>query len=152
MTPQPAFPSSLPPPDLSQFNPPAIGLIVAGATSLLVGLMQLGSGVLSVVMGARNPALENPELPPALAPLVKMMSSGAISILWALVVLTVGVVTVLGGLRFREGRSYWLCVAGAGLASVPCCFHSCCSVFAMPLGIWALAVLLSGSTKSMFRD
>jgi hypothetical protein len=153
MTPQPQYPSFGPPPAKpSSLEAPAIGLLVSGGLGVLLGVLGIGVAVIGLVAGTATPALDDPNLPPALQSYLKAMSSGAVSIVSALVGLVVNGLIVYAGLQMRQARNHTLCVVGAGLCCVPCCFHSCCSLFVVPLGIWALVALLSGPTKSLFRD
>ena len=78
--------------------------------------------------------------------------SAAVGVAWimliiVLVLLTFPAVVILGALRMMRLRSYGLGVAAAVLAIVP--VHPWC-VIGLPIGIWALIVLLRGETREAF--
>ena len=56
-------------------------------------------------------------------------------------------VTLLGGLRMCRASGYGLSVVGAVCAVIP--FSGCCCL-TMPVGVWALVVLLSSDAKAAF--
>lgn len=151
MTPmQPSFQS---PQAQSELSAPAIGLIVAGALGALFTVLSLVTNTLTLVSGAGPDlsTLNDPSLPPALKPLLKVASSGVVGLALNLVQAAANGFIIYAGLQMRDARQYAVCVAGAAVASLPGCFSSCCCIFTMPLGIWALAVLLSPSGKAPFR-
>lgn len=148
MTPQPSF--GAPPAGTGELNGPSLGLVVSGSLGIISGLTQLASGLIQLMGGAKSVTLDDPSVPSALQTYMKVMSSGAVPLLFALLTLAVNGLIIFAGLQMRQARQYNLCVAGAALCCVPCCFHSCCSLFVVPLGVWALAVLLSGHTKAQF--
>jgi hypothetical protein len=151
MTPQPSFQS---PPGQSQLSAPAIGLIVAGSLGALMTLLGIAGNLFTMIGGSGTDlsSLNDPNLPPALKPFLKVASSGAIGLMFNLVQAVVNGFIIYAGMQMRAARQYGLCVAGAALASIPLCFSSCCCIFTMPLGIWALAVLLGQSGKAQFQS
>lgn len=149
MTPQPSF--GPPPAGTDELNGPSLCL-VSGSVGIISGLTQLASGLIQLIGGAKSVPLDDPSVPSAVQTYMKLMSSGAVPLVFALLVLAVNGLIIFAGLQLRQAQRYQLCVAGAALCCVPCCFHSCCSVFVVPLGVWALAVLLSGQTKAQFSS
>jgi hypothetical protein len=65
----------------------------------------------------------------------------------AVIGITLDVLILLGGLRMKATRSYGLALTGAICAIVP--FNSCCCL-ALPIGIWALVVLVKPEVKAAF--
>ncbi len=148
MTPQPSF--GPPPPGFGELNGPSLGLIVSGSVGIISGLTQLASGLMQLIGKTKPDVLDDPSVPSALQTYVNLISSGAMPLVFALLTLTVNALIIFAGLQMRQARHYNVCVGGAALCCVPCCFHSCCSLFVVPLGVWALAVLLSSPTKAQF--
>src|SRR5207248_2361571 len=66
----------------------------------------------------------------------------------AAVALVLNVLVLLGGLRMRATRGYGLALAGSIAAIIP--LNSCCCV-GLPVGIWALVVLLKPEVKAAFQ-
>ncbi|MDP3235667.1 MAG: hypothetical protein Q8N26_22980 [Myxococcales bacterium] len=151
MTPmQPGFQSTQ---AQSELSAPAIGLIVAGFIGALLTLLGIGTNLFTMIgaAGSDLSTLDDPNLPPALKPFLKVASSGVIGLLINLVQGAVNGFIIYAGVQMREARQYGVCVAGASLASIPLCFSSCCCIFTMPLGIWALSVLLGQRGKAQFQ-
>jgi hypothetical protein len=65
---------------------------------------------------------------------------------WALMAL----IAFIGAFRMRQLKSYGLAMASAIIAMVPCTTYMCCLLM-LPMGIWALTVLLKPEVKSAFR-
>lgn len=147
---QPSFQQE--PPGLSELNGPGIALIIAGALGVLAGLTQAASGLFQLLNKTANPALSDPNLPPMLKPYLALLGSGITSLFLSLLILAVNAVIIFGGLKMRHGQSYALCVTAAALCCMPCCFHSCCSVVVIPIGVWALVTLLGGQGKARFSS
>lgn len=53
---------------------------------------------------------------------------------------------IYGGIQMNRGRSYGLCVFAAILAMLP----SGCWLLSLPMGIWAIVVLLDNNVKAEF--
>lgn len=54
-----------------------------------------------------------------------------------------------GALRMKQVKSYGLAMTASILAMIPC-FTSCCCLLGLPVGIWALVVLLDKDVKAAF--
>lgn len=65
---------------------------------------------------------------------------------WAIMAL----IAFIGAFRMRQLKSYGLAMASAIIAMVPCTTYMCCLLM-LPMGIWALTVLLKPEVKSAFR-
>jgi hypothetical protein len=57
------------------------------------------------------------------------------------------ILILLGGLRMKATRGYKLAMTGAICGMIPC--NGCCCI-ALPIGIWALVVLLKPEVKAAF--
>jgi hypothetical protein len=73
---------------------------------------------------------------------VQGMIGGAIGSVCSLII-------IVGGLKMRSLSGYGLAMTGAILALIPCT-NSCC-IIGMPVGIWALIVLVNADVKAAFR-
>lgn len=153
MTPmQPSFQMQSPQPQ-TELSAPAIGLIAAGGLGALLTLVGVAGNLFTIVNGLspNEGAFDDPNLPPMLKTLFKTASSGVFGLFFNLIQAAVNGFIIYAGMQMREARQYAVCVAGAALASVPLCFSSCCCIFTMPLGIWALSVLLGQNGKTHFQ-
>lgn len=136
---------------LSRLAGPAIGLIVLGA----LGLLSSCFGILTNLLGAGTSMIPpgliaDPDAAEAVATMMAA-SSGVLGVVLGLVNLLVSVVVIFGGIKMRTGELYPLAMTSAILAIVPC-FWSCpCCCFGIPMGIWAVVVLLDNDVKNAFR-
>ncbi len=76
------------------------------------------------------------------------MMTGGFGLAIDVMMLGLSAVILLGGLKMLKLRNYGLCVAAAVIALVPCLSPCCC--LGLPIGIWALVVLLKPEVKSAF--
>lgn len=122
---------------------PAVGIIVCGALGL--------AGVLFSLLSLLAPAPDLSQLPPGME-WVKTwteMSRGPIAIASAGLNLAVGVLSIVAGLKMKRLTGHGLAVAAAILNIIPLT-NGCCCV-GLPIGIWALVVLMNSQVKSSFR-
>jgi hypothetical protein len=56
---------------------------------------------------------------------------------------------ILGALKMRQLRTYGLAMTGTVMALIPCT-NSCCLI-GLPLGIWAMIVLVNADVKAGFQ-
>jgi hypothetical protein len=114
---------------------PAIGLIVAGSVSAAFTLLTL---LIFALMGTA--AVSDPEVRDALPGLGVLIG-------YCVVVLALDALTIFAGWQMRKVQSWGVCVAGSIVAMLPC---SACCILGLPLGIWALIVLMSDEVKRAF--
>ena len=114
---------------------PAIGLMAAGGLSALVTLFAIAMFAIS-----GTAAVSDPELRDALPGV-------GIVIVLLLVKLVMDVVTIFAGWQMRQLKSWSICMAGSILAMLPC---SLCCILGLPMGIWALIVLVDTDVKQAF--
>ncbi len=128
-----------------QVRLPAIFLLVTGilgalssAVSLLFNLLGAGMGLAGMVPGeaAYDDALGN-------------LMSGTLGVVFAIVGLAVAGLIVFGALKMKDLQSHALAMVAAIVAMVPCV--SPCCLLGLPVGIWALVVLLKPEVKAAFR-
>lgn len=123
----------------SMVQAPGIALAVIGGLSILVNLgwailNLLGSG-LSVVGGGDAMA-------GVLGGVMGTVFYGFFAIL--------GGVVLFGGIKMKNLQSYGLAMAATIIAMLPCTVGWCC-VLGLPLGIWALVVLMKPEVKAAFQ-
>ena len=111
---------------------PAIGLIVTGGLTTLMGLMFLPALLFPGLMGEQDP-IDPAEL--------------AFSLLFMLLSLTLGIITLHGSIKMIQLQSHPLSMAAAIAAMVPCY----CCLLGLPMGIWALIVLNDKEVKQAFK-
>jgi len=135
----PAFPTATPA-AAEQVNGPAIGLIVV---AVLGGLAQIAALIMnlagaSFMAGSRVPqeAWAN-------------MFSGTIGVVSSIIGILVSGLIFLGATKMKKLESYGLAMAATIIAMIPC-FSPCC-LLGLPIGIWALVVLLKPEVKSAFH-
>lgn len=115
---------------------PAIGLMAAGglnAVSTLVWMLLLGIFGLAILGDA--------DAREALPGIGVWMAASVVS-------LVLSAVMIYAGLQMRKLQSWTLCMAGAVVAMAPC---APCCILGLPMGIWALIVLLDDEVKQAFN-
>ncbi len=145
---------------LSRLNGPGIGLIVVGALSALSSLGGLVSSFLGLLLGTTGPgfpdlgqfggSLGGPEQQQL--ELITNAMGGTFGMFSNLMTLVIALVIVAGGVKMRSGEMYSLCIVAAALTLIPCLTPCCCCCVGMPVGIWALIVLLDQNVKSAFTS
>ncbi len=124
-------------------KPPAIALIVLGALAVLASIY----GFLSPADPEKiREAMQQGSMSAEMVDWV-VEWAGKIGILWNAVGLSLGVIVILGGVRMLKLQSWGLAFAGSIVAMIPC---TCCCVLGIPVGIWAIIVLLDKDVKAAF--
>jgi hypothetical protein len=122
---------------------PAIGLIVTAG----IGIALQALGILFRLLGMSflGSALADRQRDMALA-----FMSGGVGIFLGFLGILVGIVILLGALRMKALENYGFAMTATILAMIPCI--SPCCLLGLPIGIWALVVLLDQNVKSAFRS
>lgn len=123
----------------SRVQGPAVGLIVTAA----LGMAGQAVVILVNLLGAGVGAAAGGEQ--AFAGLMQggvAIASGFLGILF-------GVVVLLGALKMRKLESHGFAIAASIIAMIPCI--SPCCFLGIPMGIWALVVLLNEDVKAGFQ-
>ena len=123
-----------------QVNGPAMGLIVVA----ILGALAQAAGLIMHLAGAATRA---PSQMPNAA-LVNMFS-GTVGIISGVIGLLMSAVVLLGALKMKKLESYGFAMAASIIAMVPCV--SPCCLLGLPIGIWALVVLMKPEVKSAFH-
>jgi hypothetical protein len=84
--------------------------------------------------------IADPEARDALPGIGVLLGIGVIKLL-------MDILTIYAGWQMRQLRSWGLCLAGTITAMLPC---SICCILGLPMGIWALIVLIDNEVKQTF--
>lgn len=128
-------------------QPPAIALLVVAALTVLIFVVGLFGNDLMLKM------MESADVPDDQKQQFRDMMEQS-SMLGNVVggVLNIGGAALIafGAWRMKELKSYGLAMTAAILAMIPC-FTSCCCLLGLPVGIWAIIVLLDKDVKAAFN-
>ena len=139
---EPIFYESPPPPSpaFTQLNVAAIVLIVLASIAWLYGIVNIG-----VILWKGIPPA--PDADPARSSGYYVGAYGTI-VIFALADILAPVL-IFGAAQMLRRRGYGFCKATAILAMLPVSTHCMC-VLTLPLGIWALVLLLRPDVKAAF--
>ena len=120
---------------------PALGLkITAGlgivATIASVAMNILGVGIASAESGSSEDAFA-------------AMFSGGLAVVFGVIAIGIGVFIWIGAQKMLALQSYGLCMAAAIVAMIPCI--SPCCLLGLPIGIWAIVILVKPEVKEAFN-
>ncbi len=146
---------------MAKVTPPAIGLIVTGVLNVLLSLWGIISSALFVA--GLNPMAQGQmqqfeELAAqggeqaAMAETIMQVTSvmqGPVGLVAGIIQLVIGGVIIAGAIKMKNLQSYGFALTATILAMIPC-LSNCCIV-GLPIGIWALVVLLDNNVKQGFR-
>jgi len=124
-------------------QPPAIALIILGAIGIIVSI--LGFLVPSDAEALREAFAEASMDPAQVDQIVSMTQrfTGASNFLG----LAIAILVVVGGVRMMKLKNWGLAFAASIVAMIPCW---CCCVLGIPIGVWAIIVLLNQDVKAAF--
>ena len=117
---------------------PAMGLMVIAGVGAAFQLLGLVMNVLGVGMGAMAGGNEG----------MANMFSGGLGIVLSIVGILVAGFIIHGAMQMQKLQKYNLAMAAAVVAMVPCV--SPCCILGLPVGIWALVVLMKPEVKAAF--
>jgi hypothetical protein len=147
---------------LKKVQAPAIALIVYGVVSC--GLALINVAYCALHMAGMNPFTQNQakdmeqirqQAGGEMADIFEMieqvtsMTNGPVGLATNLIALIVAIPTIMAGSRMKNLRSHTLSLITAALACVPCTSGCCC--LGLPIGIWAIIVLVNPNVKAAFR-
>lgn len=162
-------PVSAPGPPIHQVDPasrlgaPGAGLIIAGIFSAISSLCVLGwaifmmfavmsiSGVAENINEVDQEQQLSEEEMEAITEMSQTVSTfgagmGILFITISALLLVSSCLVIYGGIQMTRARSHTLCLVAAFLAMLP----TGCWLLSLPIGIWALIVLLDGNVKARF--
>ncbi len=131
-------------PPSEQVSGPAIGLIVTA----VFGFVANGIAVLWSLVGSQFQRLP-PGMDPELNRIIQTMS-GAVGIVSCVVGVILSCLVLYGALQMKRLSSYGWAMTACILAVVPC--TSPCCLLGLPIGIWALVVLLKPEVKAALQQ
>lgn len=120
---------------------PAIGLMITAGLGIFAQICGLLFRMLG--MGIGSMMAENQEQAFA------QMFLGTLGIVFGIIGILVGIVVFIGAQKMKKLESYGFAMAVSILAMIPCI--SPCCILGLPIGIWALVVLVSPEVKAAFR-
>jgi len=132
--------------------PPAIGLIAVGFVNLIpiilfiAGIIFMGQ---SYPQDDRQGEFVGPNAPREMI----VLSSDTALVTWGALLLVIlvplAVLLILGGMKMRKAEIYGLAVTASIVAMLPCHLGF---IIGLPIGIWALVVLLSSDVRLAFQN
>jgi hypothetical protein len=117
---------------------PAIGLMATAGIGALFQVLGLIANIAGVGMGAMSGGNEG----------VANMFSGGLGIVMSIVGILVAGFIIYGAMQMQKLEKYGLAM-GATIAAMIPCISPCC-LLGLPIGIWALVVLMKPEVKAAF--
>jgi uncharacterized membrane protein len=127
----------------AQVQGPGIALIVIGVLMLIGQALYLVYTLLYAGLGAVATASGD-------SGGVGAIMGGVVGMILTIVWMLLSGVILFGGIKMKNMQSYGLAMASAIMAMLPCTTGYCC-IFGLPIGIWALIVLMKPEVKASFR-
>lgn len=142
----PPPPPSQPPPAggpgaAQQIQGPAIGLIVTAVVGGLWAVFSLLANILGLGMAGLDRMTREYDW-------AEYAFGGAFGIIGALIGLVVAAFLLWAALQMKELKNWTVAVVASILAMIPCV--SPCCIIGLPIGIWALVVLMKPEVKTAF--
>ena len=122
---------------------PAIGLLIVGIFMILGQIAGIIVNLLGVGMGAVGAAGGGEDA-------IANLFSGVVGLVFNVVWMVFGGLVIFGALKMKALQSYGLAMTAAIVAMLPCTSSWCC-LLGLPIGIWALVVLMNNDVKAAFR-
>jgi hypothetical protein len=150
MYPPPPPPGMAPPPmgpvgsanAAAQVAGPATGLMIAAVVGIIWALISLCMHFLGMGMGALN------NLNGGAGERFGRFLGGGLGLVANIIGLAIGGFIIWASMQMKQLRGWTLSVIAAVVAMIPC-ISPCCLV-GLPVGIWALIVLMKPEVKSSF--
>jgi hypothetical protein len=142
---------------LSKVTPPAIGLIVTGVLNALIAVWNVISSIM--FMAGVGPAiaaqpqqieqLNDSGLNGEQFMAVLNIFQGPVGMAIGVLEMVAAALIVLGGIKMKNLRSYNLALTASIVAMIPYLSGCCC--VGLPIGIWAIVILMDPNVKQSFR-
>ena len=124
-----------------QVSGPAIGLLITG----ILGIFFAALGLIASIVGMGIAPFIRDEIPERYAEFWEGSMGAASSV----VEIAVAAFIIFAALKMRELKQWELSLAASIVAMIPCI--SPCCILGLPIGIWALVVLLRPEVKQAFQ-
>ncbi len=124
-----------------QVSGPATGLLVTGIIGAFFACLTL---IASIVGMSFAPFIRD-EIPDRYAEFWE----GSVGAASSIVGIVVAAFIIFAALKMRDLKQWEMCLAASIVAMIPCI--SPCCILGLPIGIWALVVLLRPEVKEAFR-
>jgi hypothetical protein len=129
---------------------PNPGVIEKVKTPALILLIVTGLGMLLQVVGAIMNLVGGGGYQYSADPEFARYTSGPAAVVGNVVALAIGGFIIFGLLKMMKGQSWGLSLAAVILGAIPCCGPCWC--LGLPIGIWALVVLMNNEVKAGFTS
>jgi len=134
---------------LEKVKLPAIGLIAVGALGAAGALAGAVQGATNQPVDQLRQAFDQAGMDPETTETFVSLLAGG-NLVMSLIALAVSGLILWSGLQMRQLKGRGLAIAGSILGMLPC-FTGCCCVIGLPVGIWALVVLMNNEVKAAFE-
>ena len=124
-----------------QVSGPATGLMVTG----IIGAFFAALALIASIVGMSFAPFIRDEIPERYAEFWE----GSVGAASSVIEIAVAAFIIFAALKMRELRQWELSLAAAIVAMIPCI--SPCCILGLPIGIWALVVLLRPEVKQAFQ-
>ena len=138
-TPQPNFNAVA-----GKVKAPAIAMIVVSALGIVYQLGMLVARLAGVAMSNMPTGNMSAEQ----ARIVNMLSGG-LGLVGAVLAVAVGGFIIFASMKMMNLQNWGMALAAAILIIIPCLSPCCC--LGIPVGIWAIVVLVNAEVKAAFR-
>ena len=138
-TPQPNFNAVA-----GKVKAPAIAMIVVSALGIVYQLGMLVARLAGVAMSTMPTGNMSAEQ----ARIVNMLSGG-LGLVGAVLAVAVGGFIIFASMKMMNLQNWGMALAAAILIIIPCLSPCCC--LGIPVGIWAIVVLVNAEVKAAFR-
>ena len=118
---------------------PALLMMILSALTILLNVVNILLNILGVGMGAMNGGEEA----------MGAVFQGGVGIGVAAISILFNAVVFFGAMKMKNLQGHTFALVSAVLFSLPC---SACCLVNMPIGIWALIVLLNKDVKAAFQS
>lgn len=125
----------------SRVAPAATAIVVVASIAIALSLLGLLFNALGMGAGMLGQVGRDERI-------AQLMGGGIGIVLNVLAIVLYGG-AIYGALKMKALQSYAMAVTSSVLVMLPC---SCCCLAGLPVGIWALVVLLDANVKAAFRS
>jgi len=149
MAPPPSPPPSNAAIDAQQkVSGPAIGLLVTAIIGIVYQMISLLFNIFYISILDKIQGMQPTQGLEGFETFTKLFT-GIFAVVGFIFALTAAVIIIFGSIRMKRLQSWGLAVTASILAMVPCFSPCCCA--GLPIGIWALVVLMKPEIKAAFK-